>query len=71
MSEYATPEDLEPSEDDLLLVVDWSRQAEGFGLMYQETGDTDYELMRIEAEALAKRQRQILSTAQHVLDSLG
>lgn len=36
---------------ELLLTVDWTAQAEGCALMYQQTGDTDYELMRIQAEA--------------------
>jgi len=46
-------------EQEELFSVDQAAQAEGFALMYEKTGDTDYELMRVEAEERARQQNII------------
>jgi hypothetical protein len=54
-----SPEILQRAEEDMLYAIDWAQQAAGCEEMYRVTGDTDYELMRIEAEAKSERQSRI------------
>lgn len=53
-----------------LLSVDWAVQAQGYALWYEQTGDVDYELLRIEAEDRARRQRMLIECAQALIDGL-
>ena len=45
---------------ELLLKIDWEIQAEGCKQMYEQTGDTDYLLMGIEAGANTRRKAEYL-----------
>lgn len=44
-----------------LFLIDWDVQVAGFAEAYTLTGDTDYELMRVEAQARADRQAVIVN----------
>jgi hypothetical protein len=57
-------------EVSFLLSVDWAVQAEGYALLYEKTGDVDYELLRIEAEDRAHRQRLLIECARALIDGL-
>lgn len=58
---HSSPEIIQRAEEDILYVIDWTQQAAGCAEMYRISGDTDYELMRVEAQAKAERQEKIIN----------